>query len=178
MQRNQRITLALLVLLAGAAWIRWSAGSSDAEETGPAPQAGFPAPGFALESLSGDSVILGELRGVPVVLNFWATWCPPCRAEMRTIERVYQEYRASGLVILAVNATYQDDPVRAAEFPADFGLTYPILMDRTGALAAMYQVRSLPTTFFIDRRGIIREIVVGGPMAEALLRTRIDSVLP
>src|SRR5215207_2535448 len=84
-----------------------------------APQQGFPAPDFELINLDGETVKLSDLRGQAVLVNLWATWCPPCRAEMQSIEKVYNEYRDEGFVVLAVNMTYQDSPEKVAPFVAE-----------------------------------------------------------
>jgi cytochrome c biogenesis protein CcmG, thiol:disulfide interchange protein DsbE len=96
---------------------------------------------------------------------------------MPAIEKVYNEYRDEGFVVLAINMTYQDDPGRVPSFLQEYGLTFPILMDTQGMVGTDYQLRSLPSSYFIDREGIIREVVIGGPMAEALLRTRVEEIL-
>jgi thiol-disulfide isomerase/thioredoxin len=117
------------------------------------------------------------LQGHAVLVNLWATWCPPCREEMQTIEKVYQEYKDDGFTVLAVNMTYQDDPSAIPPFVYEQGLTFPILLDQTGEMARTYQLHSLPSSYFIRRDGIINEVVIGGPMSEALLRTRIEDIL-
>ena len=180
MQRNQRIILYMLLLIAGAAWIVISADTSGATRTDnlPAPQAGFAAPDFALKTPRGESYSLSELRGQGVLVNLWATWCPPCRAEMPAIERMYQEYKTRGFTVLAVNMTNQDDPFAVVPFMEEFNLSFPILLDETGEVAEAYQLRSLPSSFFIGPDGVISEVVIGGPMSEALLRTRIENILP
>lgn len=169
----------MLTLLLGAAWIFISADRSGAATQGlvPAPQRGFPAPDFELSASSGETIRLSDLRGQAVLVNLWATWCPPCRAEMPAIEKIYNEYKEEGLVVLAINMTYQDDPAKVPSFVGEYGLTFPILMDTQGTVGADYQLRSLPSSYFIDREGIIREVVIGGPMAEALLRTRVEGIL-
>ena len=139
--------------------------------------AGEAMPAAELTDPTGAKLALASLTGKPVLVNLWATWCPPCRAEMKSIEKVYNEYKEQGLVVLAVNMTYQDDPTKIAPFVAEQGLTFPILLDETGDAGHAYQLRSLPSSFFIGRDGIIREVVIGGPMAEALLRTRIEEIL-
>jgi peroxiredoxin len=96
---------------------------------------------------------------------------------MQSIEKVYQEYKEKGFTVLAINVTYQDDPTQVMPFVQAEGLTFPILLDETGGMANAYQLRSLPSSFFIRRDGIINEVVIGGPMAEALLRTRIEELL-
>ncbi|HSB03455.1 MAG TPA: TlpA disulfide reductase family protein, partial [Anaerolineales bacterium] len=109
MQQTQRRILYLIALLAGLAWIWVSADRSGASTFGkiPAPQQGFLAPDFELKTPEGESVKLSDLRGQAVLVNLWATWCPPCRAEMQTIEKVYQEYKDRGFIVLAVNMTRQ-----------------------------------------------------------------------
>jgi cytochrome c biogenesis protein CcmG, thiol:disulfide interchange protein DsbE len=174
----RRIFYALILLL-GLAWIFVSADKLGASTAGkiPAPQQGFLAPDFELQTTSGETVRLSDLRGQAVLVNLWATWCPPCRAEMQSIEKVYNEYKDQGLIVLAVNMTYQDDSTKIAPFINAQGLTYPILLDPTGEVGHAYELRSLPSSFFIGRDGIIHEVVIGGPMAEALLRTRIEEIL-
>jgi cytochrome c biogenesis protein CcmG, thiol:disulfide interchange protein DsbE len=175
---QRRITYSIILLL-GLAWIFISADKSGASTAGkiPAPQQGFLAPDFELKTTTGETIKLSNLRGQAVLVNLWATWCPPCRAEMPAIEKIYNEYKDKGLVILAVNMTYQDTFSNIAPFVDEYGLTFPILLDKTGSVGPAYQLRSLPSSFFIGRDGIISEVVIGGPMAEALLRTRVEQIL-
>ena len=177
MPKTQRIAFYLIALIAGAAWIFFSADPTASTSGSSAPQAGFTAPDFTLTSLDGTEYTLSELKGQAVLVNLWATWCPPCRAEMPAIEKMYQEYKDQGLVVLAVDMTYQDDPQKVAPFAQEYGLTFPILLDQAGVVGSAYQLRSLPSSYFIDRFGIIQEVIIGGPMAEALLRTRIEQIL-
>ena len=179
MQPVQRRIIYSLILLLGLAWIFISADRSGTSTAGqiPAPQQGFLAPDFELKTPTGESVKLSDLRGQAVLVNLWATWCPPCRAEMQTIETIYNEYKDQGFVVLAVNMTYQDNQFDIMPFVTEQGLTFPILLDETGDMANAYQLKSLPSTYFIGRDGIIHEVVIGGPMAEALLRTRVDDIL-
>ncbi len=143
----------------------------------PPPKPGFWLPTLSCKSLDGNTTRLSQLRGQPVLVNLWATWCPPCRAEMQTLETVYNDYKGQGFTVLAVNMTSQDNPELVMPFVKERGLTYPILLDEKGEVARAYQMKSLPSSFFIDRDGTINEVVIGGPMAEALLRTRIDEIL-
>jgi peroxiredoxin len=179
MQQNQRRILYILLWVAGLAWTGISAGQAgqSSSEGVAAPQVGFMAPDFKLMALDGASYALAELRGQPVLINLWATWCPPCRAEMPTLQQMHEEYKSQGLVILAVNATTQDDPLKIPAFIKQYGLTFPILLDETGEVSRAYQLRSLPSSYFIGRDGRIKEVVIGGPMAPALLRTRIEEIL-
>lgn len=169
----------ITILMLGAAWIWISAQSQQTPDARKLmlPNVGFGAPEIELVSLSGDQVKLSQFRGKPVILNFWASWCQPCRIEMPAIQRAYEKHAEDGLVILAVNMTNQDrvDEVRA--FVDDLNLTFTILLDEAGEAGADYRISALPTTFFIDTEGVISEVVIGGPMAEALLLTRIENLL-
>jgi thiol-disulfide isomerase/thioredoxin len=167
------------ILIFGVLWIWWSKGSEGSTTNGeiPAPMAGFLAPDFELVTLEGETFTLSALRGKVVLVNFWATWCPPCRSEMPAMQEVYEAYGPDDFIILAVNSTNQDRQIDVEGFVSERGLTFPILLDVNGEVFSRYQVFSLPSSFFIDREGIIQEVVIGGPMAEALLRTRVESLL-
>ncbi len=175
----QRRIIDLVLLTLGFVWIFVSADRSSTSTSGqiPAPQQGFLAPDFELKTPTGESIKLSDLHGQAVLVNLWATWCPPCRTEMPSIEKAYQEYKDQGFTVLAVNMTYQDDPFAVVPFINKQALTFPILLDETAEMADAYQLRSLPSSYFIRRDGIINEVVIGGPMSEALLRTRIEDIL-
>jgi cytochrome c biogenesis protein CcmG, thiol:disulfide interchange protein DsbE len=177
LKRNWQGLLALLLAL-GWMWLT-RAPNQDATTAGliPAPQAGFLSPDFTLNNLNDEAIRLSDLRGSVVLVNVWATWCPPCRAEMPAMQRVYEEYQAQGFEILAVNASAQDTFANLEPFVAEYGLTFPILLDETGEVTRAYRVLSLPTSFFIGKDGVISEVVVGGPMDEALLRARVETLL-
>jgi len=175
MQPIVRRILFIVILAAGLAWIGLSAGGTQAVTA--APQEGFLAPDFTLQSITGETYTLSDLRGQAVVINLWATWCPPCRAEMPALQKMYAEYKDQGLVILAVNSTVQDTASAVPPFASEYSLTFPILLDDAGSVNNAYQVRSLPSSYFIDRKGIVRQVIIGGPMSEALLRTRIEDIL-
>ena len=178
MQPLERRIFFILVLVAGLAWIGISADSSGTQtKSVAAPQVGFLAPDFTLKTPSGESFTLSAQRGHPVLVNLWATWCPPCRAEMPTIQKVYDEYKDQGLVVLGINATNQDNALAIAPFIDQYHLTFPILLDETGAVSQNYQLRSLPSSYFIGRDGVVRDAVIGGPMPEALLRAHIEELL-
>jgi len=173
------LAVSTLVLVAGLAWTFRSvvpAGGTTPGQ-GPSPRVGFAAPDFTLDVLGGGELTLSDLRGKAVVVNLWASWCPPCRAEMPALERVYEANRDRGLEIVALNTTFQDSEGAAAEFVQEFGLTFPVVLDRAGEASRTYQLRALPTTFFIDKGGIIREVVLGGPMSETTIQTTIEGLL-
>ena len=179
MNATQRRFAYAAILILGLVWIFLSADKNAASFAGTtaAPHQGFLAPDFSLPTTDGKTIRLSDLRGQAVLINLWATWCPPCRAEMPAIEKVYNEYKDEGLVVLAINMTYQDDASAVMPFIQEHGLTFPILLDESAVVGRAYQLRSLPSSFFITRAGIINEVVIGGPMAEALLRTRVEEIL-
>ncbi|MDR4494514.1 MAG: redoxin domain-containing protein [Nitrospirales bacterium] len=135
---------------------------SDAKPTAraPRPTLGSQAPEFRLLDMDGRSVALSDMQGKVVLLNFWATWCFPCRVEMPSMEALYRSYREKGLEILAVSVDEQG-PAVTRPFQEDKGLTFPILHDRDYQVGLIYGARSLPMTYIIDRQGIIRERVFG-----------------
>jgi cytochrome c biogenesis protein CcmG, thiol:disulfide interchange protein DsbE len=171
-------TLVLIVLALGAAWIAGSRLAPDAGQAQPRAgvQVGMIAPAFTLRALDSQAVSLSSQRGNVVLLNLWASWCSPCRAEMPGINRIFTRYRDAGFVVLAVNATSQDDEVNARSFVQSLGLTFPVLLDHNGSTGATYRLRSLPTSYFIGRDGVIREVVVGS-MTEAMLEARVKRLL-
>ena len=177
---NRRWTAVMIaVVFVGGMWIGLTASSAAQTTSGvvPSPREGFSAPDFTLETLEGEIITLSDLRGQVVIVNLWASWCPPCRAEMPAIEQIYQSYKAQGLEVLAVNTTYQDSEKAAAQFAQDFGLTFPILLDRDGTVSRRYQLQALPTTYFIDRQGVIRAVIPGGPLKESLIQSKIADLI-
>jgi cytochrome c biogenesis protein CcmG/thiol:disulfide interchange protein DsbE len=171
--------ISAIILLISAGWIWLSASPAGATTQGaiPVPRQGFQAPDFSLSNTQGEIVRLSSLRGQPVIVNLWASWCTPCKAEMPAIQKVYEQYADQGLVVLGVNATNQDNIQVATQFVEDYGLTFPILLDMDGQVSRLYLLNALPTTFFIDGHGNIQEVVVGGPMAEALLKIRVEQLI-
>jgi cytochrome c biogenesis protein CcmG/thiol:disulfide interchange protein DsbE len=173
----------ILMLFSVAAGVLWTMSSRLPAAIGspvsasPSPREGFYAPDFTLETLTGDQVQLSRLRGKIVVINFWTTWCPPCRAETPALETSYKAYKDVDVVILGLNLTDQDSLNDVQSFVQEFGLTYPILLDRDGATGLLYQLNGLPTTVFINRQGVIRTVVVGGPMSETFIRSKIEILM-
>ena len=127
-----------------------------------------PAPDFTLSTLSGTSLSLADLRGKVVLLNFWATWCVPCRKEMPAIEALYQRYKDRGLEVLAISLDKGSATVVGA-FVQEMGVTYRVALDPTWATARTYGVRGLPATFLLDRAGnvVLRELGERDWMEEA-----------
>jgi thiol-disulfide isomerase/thioredoxin len=123
------------------------------------PQESVEAPEFSLPDPAGRTIRLKEHRGRFVFLNFFATWCGPCRQEMPAIERLHQAYGKKGLAVLAIDL--QESPKEVARFVAELGLTFPAAIDADGSVSHEYAVRGLPVTFLVDRQGRILWRAVG-----------------
>jgi cytochrome c biogenesis protein CcmG, thiol:disulfide interchange protein DsbE len=131
-----------------------------------------PAPTFELPSLDGDrTVSLAGLRGKAVVVNFWASWCQPCKEESPYLEELWRERRGDGLVLVGINE--EDVSKDARRFARRAGLTYPLVRDKSGDLRDDYRLRGYPETFVIDRRGDVVERVAG-PVHRGKLRERFE----
>ncbi len=115
---------------------------------------GRQAPDFALKSLAGENMRLSEYRGEVVMINFWATWCGPCRQEMPLLDELYSRYERVGFRLLGVNI--DDDPRRATEMARDLGISFPVLFDDRKEVSRLYQVEAMPVTVILDREGVVR----------------------
>jgi len=111
------------------------------------------APDFELEDLGGNEVKLSDYRGQVVLINFWATWCGPCRSEFPEIQDVYTRNQAHGFVVLAINVQDRRESVQA--YVQELGLTFPVLLDPLGRATGPYKANKLPTSYFIDQEGVI-----------------------
>ncbi len=149
--------------------------SPDRLVVGGHPLVGKPAPEIDLQAIDGQSVKLSELRGRPVLVNFWATWCPPCREEFPLMVEAYAEHADEGLEILGV--MHQDFADGARAFAEDTGATWPILSDPDDVAYGDYIVPGLPTSFFIDAGGVVRAFSLGG-FSEDGLASQLATVLP
>jgi peroxiredoxin len=151
------------------------------------PKAGDLAPNFLLETLDGGEIRLSDLRGKGVIVNLWATWCGSCRKEMPQIVAAYDRYQEEGLEIIAVNVQESRSIIRP--FVEDFGIEFPVALDRRGAVSDEYRITALPTTYFVDRDGVVREVFQGSfperlqdtqaqcAIAEDELTRRIEEIL-
>ncbi len=133
-----------------------------------APTVGSRAPEISLVDLDGKPVSLADYRGKPVVLNYWASWCGPCRDEFPELKAALAAHAADGLVVLGV--LFKDDVAPAKDFMAKQGATWTTLADPNDVASAAYRVVAPPTTFFIDRDGVVRDLQVGGMTADQLTR--------
>ena len=138
---------------------------------------GETAPDFELMTLDGETARLSDYKGKKVILNFWASWCPPCRAEMPDMQKYYEEQAAKENVeILAVNLTTEDRGMeKITAFIEEFNLTFPIPMDREGDIGKLYQAVAIPTTYMIDTEGKVRNKIVG-PMSEQMMEDFIGNI--
>lgn len=140
------------------------------------PYVNYQAPNFTLNTLEEAATTLGDYRESVVLLNFWASWCIPCKEEMPVIQAAYEKYHDRGLVVLGINMTDLDERKAIEQFVRDTGVTFPILLDETGSVSTDYRVISIPTSFFIDRSGIIRHFQLGA-MTEEQLEQYLDEML-
>lgn len=117
---------------------------------------GQAAPDFVLKSSSGDNLRLSEYRGEVVMINFWATWCGPCRQEMPLLDELYSRYQRVGFSLLGVNI--DDDSRRALQMVTELGVTFPVLFDERKEVSKLYDVEAMPVTVLVDRQGTIRHV--------------------
>jgi cytochrome c biogenesis protein CcmG/thiol:disulfide interchange protein DsbE len=165
--------LALIVLV--ALFVPLGRSGPDTMTVGGHPLVGDPAPEIALETLDGDPVTLSALRGRPVLVNFWATWCLPCRDEFPLLASAYAEHADEGLEILGV--VHDDTAEGARAFARDMGATWPLLLDSDDVAWADYLGVAMPTSFFIDADGVVQAASLGA-FSEDGLTALLDRILP
>ena len=157
-------------------------GTADTEsqadkEVRESPEEGFTAPGFTLQNLDGSPVNLSDFRGKVVLLNFWATWCGPCKKEIPALKRLYQVRKGPDFEIVAVSMDRTDGD-KVASFVSANQMDFPILLNPSGDIGGRYWVRGIPTSFLLDKKGIIKWKVVGGREWDgAEVLNRIDQLL-
>ncbi len=183
-QRNLSI-LAILVLVALVGYIFAVRPQSSAQDAvtaagqapppSVAPIAGHVAPDFTLTDLQGRSVTLSSLRGRPVFINFFASWCPPCKTETPDLVSLYQRY-GKHVRFIGVDMTPGDTLAGVHYYVKAFGVPYPVLLDRTGAVETAYGVIDIPTSFFINSSGVIMSRIVG-LMSPAMMHARFAKLL-
>jgi thiol-disulfide isomerase/thioredoxin len=166
------VVLVSMVVLSGVL-LPGCTGSGSASGEGPA--IGKLAPDFTLTGLDGQEVSLGGLRGRPVLLNFWASWCGPCRIEMPFLQQIYETRAGEGLVLLAVNL--QEDRDTVQEFVINGDFTFPILLSPGSEVPLAYNIRGIPATFFIDTEGIIRDIKIGAFSGVGEIESKLAKIM-
>jgi peroxiredoxin len=139
-------------------------------------QIGNTAPDFTLADIDGKPISLNDYRGKPVLINFWASWCPSCIEEMPYLQQVYSQQSKNGLVFLAVNI--QENPAKVSEFFSNNAISLPVLFDFTGGTSGKYGVSSIPSTFFIDGSGVILQKVVGAFPGVRAIETELRRIMP
>jgi cytochrome c biogenesis protein CcmG/thiol:disulfide interchange protein DsbE len=169
--RRQVIVLFMVVALIGVVIYQnySSKSSAQAGQVEQLPKVGFVAPSFTLQSLEGTTYSYPMTEKKPVVINFWASWCGPCKIEAPELVKLYDRYKGK-LEIYAVNLTAQDRVQDDNEFADDFGFTFPVLLDEVGKkqVSDVYQVQAIPTTFFVNSNGIIVDKMTGLADTQAL----------
>ena len=138
------------------------------------PRPGQPAPDFEAKMLDGSTARLSDYRGKPVWLSFWASWCPPCRAENPDVDAIYREMKDRGLVMIAVDMG--ESPAEIRSYLESTGYTFPVALDTGYAITSLYQVNGIPTHFFIDRDGVISEMRVG-TIDRGATRAKLEQLL-
>jgi peroxiredoxin len=144
---------------------------------GVAQRPGAAAIDFQLKTLAGETVSLAEYRGRPLLLNFWATWCKPCRAEMADIIAAYDAHKDQDLQVLAINLTDQERMKDVRTFAREIQMPFPVLLDEKGKVRRSYALRGVPTSVFIDSSGVVR-IVNPGPITRELIERGLAAILP
>ena len=141
-------------------------GPPPADKLAAVPEVGRRAPDFTLTDLDGNQIRLSDLRGKVVFINFWATWCPPCRAEMPEIEAIHQEYKSKDVVVIGVDILESENVVR--DLVEQGGYTWTFVIDTTGEMSSSYKVNAIPSSYFIDREGVIRAVNIGAMTKRAM----------
>jgi peroxiredoxin len=182
------VGIVIVIALVGGAFVAFNAtsGSSEAATVSsdggssnglePAPIAGHPAPDFTLNTLDGEQVSLSDFRGQPVIINFWATWCGPCRIEMPEFQEAFAEHQNDGLIVLGVNLTERDSVDAVPGFMEEFGLTFPVVLDEGGDVANTYKVFGQPASIFVNEAGEVHQVFYG-PVNKAFIDARVSELL-
>jgi len=192
--RSLVLPLAVLALIVGGLWYWQNRGDSasnspygpvalpeakNVTDSSPAPQEGRAGPDFLLERLAGGVLRFSDLQGKPVLLNFWASWCPPCKEEMPEIVAAYERFKDDGLVVVAVNLQEADSKI--SDFAQRFGMDFPVAIDRSGDVAETWRIGGaidgLPSSYFIDSSGVVRS-VFNQPLTEESIEQGLADILP
>ncbi len=169
-QALRRISLSTQYSVLSTLLIVWLAACGPA----PAAKLGSPAPDFTLNTPDGSTVQLAQLKGKPVWINFWATWCVPCREEMPAMQELYEQYRDKGLVILAVNM--EEDGPTVQRWIDSGGYSFTFVLDSDGQQVKRYNVKAAPTSYFVGRDGVIQDQKLG-QISRTEMVSKLDKLL-
>ncbi len=168
---NKMLTAILVMILTSGLLITGCSAGSE-----PTATVGKAAPDFELQNLEGQSISLSDLKGKPVLINFWATWCGPCVFEMPYLQEIHDEWSGKGLMVLAINRGESSSKVE--QFLQSNNLSLPVLLDTKLDVFRRYNIRSIPTTFFIDKDGIIQVKVIGAFPNKEAIENRLSKIMP
>lgn len=158
----------IAIILGGVIWYKQQASVI-------LPEPGHKPPAFTLESLQGQMASPLTRQGKPVFINFWASWCPPCRAETPDLEKMYRKY-GKRIAFYGIDLTNNDTIKAVQAFRKQFGVTYPILLDKTGSVQKAYDIVGIPTSLFVSRKGIVQDRIMG-QMSKAIMQTQFSRLL-
>jgi cytochrome c biogenesis protein CcmG, thiol:disulfide interchange protein DsbE len=173
--RSEWLIITLLTAVLGSVWIhltRLQPVDANASGLPPSADVGHPAPDFMLQTLDGETVRLSDFRGRPVILNFWASWCGPCRTEIAALQDAWRKVEGDAVII---GVDVQEDAQIVSAFATERGMTYPLVLDLAGEVNRTYRVYALPTTYFIDANGIVSELYTGA-LNVPLIQRRVDEL--
>lgn len=168
-RKNGGITVVVAVVLALLGLLAWGLIKS-----GKGPVDSGVAPNFTLTDFNGQTVTLSDLRGKVVIINFWASWCPPCREEAAYLEQTWRKYKDQGVVFIGVD--YVDTEKEALAYIAEFDITYLNGPDIGTRIAQAYNIKGVPETYYVDRKGTLRGVHIG-PLTSPILDEKIDELL-
>lgn len=168
-------SLVAVILILGLIYTIYTAFPLNKETLGKGNDENYSAYDFSLQDLDGNEISLSDFKGRSVVLNFWATYCPPCEKEMPYLNNIYEEYKGKGIEVLAVNA--KEPRIIVSPFVEEKNLKFPVLLDRTGTIVDQYKILNLPVTFFIDENGTIIERS-SGELTEKKIRNSVEQIIP
>ncbi|MGG3989874.1 thiol-disulfide oxidoreductase ResA [Bacillus smithii] len=175
-KKKKRLLVRTIILLILAAAVGYTLYANLTRDEKGSVQKGDQAPDFVLKDLHGKEHKLSDYKGKGVFLNFWGTWCEPCKKEMPDLEKVGKEYKSKGVEILAVNVGEPDLVVK--KFAEQYHLTFPIMIDGNKEVLRAYGVDPLPTTFLIDSKGRVKEVIIGGLQNEEQVREKLAEIKP
>jgi thiol-disulfide isomerase/thioredoxin len=175
--RNIWIGVLIIIAIGGVIWSTNNGKeqqSSNKHQRDEGSQQKMQAPDFSLQTMNGKTIELKKNNGKPTLINFWASWCPPCKVEMPHIQKAYEKY-GDQVNFLMVNVTAMDEVTKVKKFLKDGNYSFPVLLDQTGEVSETYQAFGLPTTYIIDQNAVIVDHIVG-PMSEDQLTEIMEQI--